>query len=215
MRAWHHDPPALRDAYTASARELVVLARGLPAATLPQPALPGWSVRDLLGHAGRSLTTVATYLDAADPGPVTLQDPLDYFAILSSGYADGDALAERARQAGAALGEDPATTLADLARTTLTRVARARDDAPVATPAGTMRLIDYLPSRVLELTVHRLDLVDAAARLGVSVPSEDPDAGVALSLDVVAGLAARGGGRTAALLALAGRRPLPAGFSAL
>ena len=43
----------------------------------------------------------------------------------------------------------------------LKRVAREPDDASVATPFGTMTLVDYLPSRVFELTVHRLDVVTA------------------------------------------------------
>ena len=92
----------------------------------------------------------------------------------------------------------------------LGRVDREPDDAVVATPFGTMTLVDYLPSRVFELTVHRLDIVEATG-----VDDAGGAAGVTLSLVLAAGIAAEqlDAGRT--LLALTGRRRLPAGFSVI
>src|SRR5690606_14559372 len=44
---------------------------------LAQPALGEWTVRDLVGHTSRSLTTVVDYLGAA--GPIDLDAAADYF----------------------------------------------------------------------------------------------------------------------------------------
>jgi hypothetical protein len=67
----------------------------------------------------------------------------------------------------------------------------------------------YLPTRTFELTVHTLDLVGA---LGVAAPPvlDEP---VAACLELAAAAAARGASGAAVLLALAGRRGLPPGFS--
>ena len=101
-------------------------------------------------------------------------------------------------------------TLSRLADRVLGRVDREPDDAVVATPFGAMTLVDYLPSRVFELTVHRLDIVEATG-----VDDAGGAAGVTLSLVLAAGIAAEqlDAGRT--LLALTGRHRLPAGFSVI
>jgi hypothetical protein len=67
----------------------------------------------------------------------------------------------------------------------------------------------YLPTRTFELTVHTLDLVSA---LGIESPPV-LDAPVAACLEMAAAAAARGADGGTVLLALAGRRGLPPGFS--
>lgn len=72
-----------------------------------------------------------------------------------------------------------------------------------------MTLEDYLPTHILELTVHTCDL---AAALGVS--ADVAPWAVADAFAVIGALGAVQGTASAALLALTGRRPLPAGSSA-
>ena len=66
-----------------------------------QPGLGEWTVRDLVGHTSRSLVTVETYLDA-EPGEVTVGSAVAYYVAVRQA-SSGPAVAERGRQAGAAL----------------------------------------------------------------------------------------------------------------
>jgi uncharacterized protein (TIGR03083 family) len=172
------------------------------------PGLGEWTVRDLVGHTSRSLVTVETYLDA-EPGEVTVPSAVDYYVALR-GAASGPAVAERGRQAGAAMGADPAAFLAALAERVLAKVAAADDDAFVASAAGGMRLADYLPTRTFELVVHTADLAVALA-----VVSEPPSEAAASAVQLAGLLVAERGATVDVLLAMTGRRPLPAGFTVL
>jgi Mycothiol maleylpyruvate isomerase N-terminal domain len=119
-------------------------------------------------------------------------------------------VAERGRRAGAALGADPVGFLAELEERVRAKVAAAADDAFVATAAGGMRLVDYLPTRTFELVVHTADL---AAALGV--PGDPPPEAAASALQLAALLVREHGDATDVLLALTGRRALPPGFTVL
>jgi hypothetical protein len=90
-------------------------------------------------------------------------------------------------------------------------VRRSTDDAVVETRVGSMTLIGYLPTRTFELVVHSLDLVAAT---GVAVPAETVEP-IAACLQLAARLAATTADAGDLLLALTGRRPLPAGFTVL
>ncbi len=86
----------------------------------------------------------------------------------------------------------------------------ASDTALVGTPAGGMTLIAYLPTRILELSIHALDL---AAALGVE--GTVPESAALVTLDLVGTLAARRGRAADLLLAATGRRGLPSGYTVL
>jgi uncharacterized protein (TIGR03083 family) len=171
-----------------------------------EPGLGEWTVRDLVGHTSRSLVTVEAYL-AAEPGEVTVASALDYYLAIRAASA-GPAVAERGRQAGAAMGEDPVGFLAALAARVHTLVEATADDAFVATIAGGMRLIDYLPTRTFELVVHTGDLA-SALDVATAPPVEAADS----ALQLAALLTREKGATVDVLLALTGRRPLPAGFT--
>ncbi|MDP9073569.1 MAG: maleylpyruvate isomerase N-terminal domain-containing protein, partial [Actinomycetota bacterium] len=73
-----------------------------------QHGLGEWTVRDLVGHASRSLSTIEQYLaNPPDPDQDLIDDPLPYLLALAAGVVDPAAVAQRGRDAGAALGEDP------------------------------------------------------------------------------------------------------------
>jgi uncharacterized protein (TIGR03083 family) len=174
------------------------------------PGLGEWTVRDLVGHTSRSLVTVEAYLDAATV-PVAVETAVDYYAVVSAAAA-GPGVAQRGRDAGAALGADPVGFLAELDARVQARVAAEADDAPVATIAGGMRLVDYLPTRTFELVVHTADL---RAALGTVDGPPAPGTAVASVFALVGQLAAARGAVDDVLLALTGRRPLPGGFTLL
>lgn len=74
------------------------------------PGLGEWDVRALVGHTSRSLLTVETYL--ARPAPaVEVASAAEYFRATRVAAAD-PAVAARGRDAGTALGTDPAAGVA-------------------------------------------------------------------------------------------------------
>ncbi len=203
------DTPATQ-AFDNAARWFLEVS-GSAAGHYDHSGLGEWSVRDLLGHTSRSLSTVETYLDAAsgEPGaPVTLADATAYYLAIADALADTAAVVERGRAAGAGLGEDPTIALSALVARVPERVRATSATALVRTPFGTMTLEGYLPTRTFELTVHTCDL---AAALGVSTAV--PPAAAADTFAVIGRLAAAQGTASAALLALTGRRSLTAGYS--
>jgi hypothetical protein len=171
-----------------------------------RPGLGEWDVRALVGHTSRSLLTVETYL-ARPAATVELPSVLDYFRATraaAAGVGDaGAAVTARGRDAGAALGADPAGAVAQIADRVLPLVAGLDGQQLLTTIAGGMRLRDYLPSRTFELTVHTADLAAA-----LSVPAEVPPAAAAQSLHLLADLAVTQGAAAPLLLAATGR-PTP------
>jgi hypothetical protein len=155
------------------------------------------------------LLTVEVYLAK----PATQREvmrPVDYFLRAQAGLADPASVAARGRAAGADLGPDPTAAVRDIATRVLAQVQSAADELLVSTPVGGMRLIDYLPSRVFELAVHTLDIA-AALPAAVTFPATV----AAVSLHLLADLAAQPGKAASLLLAATGRHALPAGFSVL
>ena len=204
----------MRQDFAEAASGFVEVVAGVRPDDWDRPGLGVWSVRDLTGHTSRALLTVESYLDpATTTEQPSLADTEAYFAAAGAAVAHTDpaAIAERGRQAGVALGEDPAATAAGIVERVLALVEGAADDALVRTPFNTMTLIGYLPTRTFELVVHTLDL---AAAVGVRVPGglEGP---LASCLGLATRLAVAQGSGPDVLLALTGRRPLPAGFSVL
>ncbi|NMO52793.1 hypothetical protein HH310_16530 [Actinoplanes sp. TBRC 11911] len=89
-------------------------------------------------------------------------------------------------------------------------LAAAGDDDVVTTPAGGMRVRDWIPTRTLELVVHGMDVARAAG-LEVAFAAEAIEE-VAL---VAARAAVRGGDAAVLLRALTGRGSLPSSYSVL
>jgi uncharacterized protein (TIGR03083 family) len=199
----------IREAYESAAGLFVQTVEQVGPAQWEQPGLGVWTVRDLVGHTSRALLTVEQYL-ARPAAQHEVMRPVDYYLRAQAGLADPASVAARGREAGVALGADPMAAVQDIAARVLAQVQVASDEALVSTPVGGMRLIDYLPSRIFELAVHTLDL---AAALPVTVTLPETVAAVALHL--LADIAIQPDKAAALLLAVTGRRALPAGFSVL
>lgn len=200
----------VRATYAEAAAAFLDLAAQVPPDRYAGPGLGNWDLRSLIGHAGRSLLTVTTYLDTRAER-VDAEDAADYFAVVSR-LADGttrDAIHQRGVEAGVLLGDDPMAALR-----------AARDDAEAAldllegedvvirTAGGGMRVSDYLPTRTFELTVHCLDIARAAG-LDFTPPTE----ALADTLALASASALRQGLGVDVVLALTGRQPLPSGAS--
>ena len=159
------------------------------------PGLGEWDVRALVGHTSRSLLTVEAYL-ARPAESVDIPSSADYVRATRT-IAAGPAVAQRGRDAGVALGDDPAASVAEIAARVLPLVDSCDGTELVTTIAGGMRLSDYLPTRTFELAVHTADLATA-----LGLPLDVPATAATQALQIVMDVAV-GDGRAGALLLLA------------
>ncbi|MFC5729406.1 MULTISPECIES: maleylpyruvate isomerase N-terminal domain-containing protein [Nocardioides] len=173
-----------------------------------EPGLGEWDVRALVGHTSRALLTVEEYLDQPAPA-VDVDGPADYFRVVKS-VASSEVIAQRGRDAGAALGGSPEVAVAEIAARVLTRLDSCDGTELVTTLVGGMRLSDYLPTRTFELAVHVTDL---AVVLGV--PTVVPTATAEQALAIVCDLAVAGRVAGPLLLAATGRPVPTTGFTVL
>jgi uncharacterized protein (TIGR03083 family) len=172
-----------------------------------QPGLGEWTVLELAAHASRAYLTLERYLRPT--GRIDVDSGADYFRRAMEAPDSNAAIAVRARDEVVALGEDPIRVIRLRAAGAIEAMESAPPGAVCVTSAGTLSLGDYLGTRVVELTVHTLDL---AAALGSADP-EPPEAAARVSLIVLSALAAQPS-PAVLLRALTGRASLPLGFNA-
>jgi uncharacterized protein (TIGR03083 family) len=173
-----------------------------------RPGLGEWDVRALVGHASRSLLTVEAYL-ARPAAALEVASAAEYFRVTRAAAAD-PAVAARGRDAGTALGADPAASVSEIAARVLPIIDSQNGNELVTTIAGGIRLAEYLPTRTFELAVHTSDL---AVALGV--PPDVPPAAAQQALRLVAELAVADGLAGPLLLIATGRPGPRADFSVL
>jgi uncharacterized protein (TIGR03083 family) len=195
--------------FASAARSFAALVHDIPADRWDGPGLGEWDLRSLVGHASRSLVTVTTYLaQAAEREDITT--PQEYYvrvnpAALGLDPAD---VAERGRQAGRDLGDDPAAAVDVLVARVFDVLFEVGNPLIQVIGGAGIRLHTYLPTRTFELAVHGLDIA-RAVDISFALPAD--------VLEEATGLAARiavaeGHGETV-LLALTGRGELPPSFS--
>ncbi len=195
----------IRDVFAACGAAAAV---GLAAAEgrWDEPALGSWNVGELGGHLVRVAGSPAVYLAADAPTDLPmLVDAGAYFASYLSGGEDGRAaVAQRARDQLEEFGG--IASISSAFDEALQASVQAFDslEAPfpaIATPYGLIALDEYLVTRVVELTIHGLDLAHA-----IDLDWEPPASALRTTLMALADTAAHGsdGGR-AAVGALSGR----------
>ena len=196
----------VRETFAEAVRTFIDLVRRLPHDRWDGPGLGEWDLRSLVGHTSRSLVTVETYLRQ----PVDTEEvptPAAYYVAIAD--LDNAAVAERGRQAGQALGENPAEFVDALAKRVLAQVETAGNPL-IHTAAGGMRLENYLSTRTFELVVHGLDI---AAAVPDVEPPEFSDQLLSEVARVAATAAVLRGSGVELMLALTGRATLRPGFS--
>lgn len=138
-------------------------------------ALERMTIGELTAHLSRAVTVVTRYLDTKGGPP--FRDAADYFlSIFPEVDTDLDSemgtgvRARAAREAGA--GPDAVRTAWDRARQELeTRLEEEEPGRGIAVRGSSMRIEDYLVTRLVELVIHADDL---AASLDVTPPRFDP-----------------------------------------
>lgn len=204
-------PTTAEDTFCKTANAFAELVSHIEPYDWERKALGVWTVRDLVGHTSRALTTVEAYLGAESTAAETLAGPVEYFLAARALLADPEAVAQRGRDAGAALGDDPASGVAEVVKRVTALVDASAGEVPVGTPIGTMTLATYLPTRIFELTVHSLDLARA---LNLDPPSA-LDAGLAAACELTGRLAPYSSDPAGFLLAVTGRSSLPTNYTVL
>src|SRR5207248_5485457 len=116
---------------------------------------------------------------------------------------DHRAVAERGREAGRALGEDPVATIRGVGGRALDLVRSTDGDALIAIIGERgMRFEEYVRTRTLELVVHGIDLARA-----IGLALEPPLGPLGSTVELVADAGVRTGHGVDVLMALTGRAP--------
>jgi hypothetical protein len=180
-----------RRTYRSAAVSFADLVSRIPAGRWDGPGFGDRTLRELVaGTVGEALAQVPRVL-GTPAGSVAVESPQAYWAAAEDTpeTADPGQVSDLAGQATAAL-------------------AAVNDDDVVTTPAGGMRVRDWLPTRTFTLVVHGLDIAAAA-----DVPLDLAPAAITEAVTLAAGIAAAGGDGTLVLRALTGRACLPEGYS--
>src|SRR4051812_40396246 len=107
-----------------------------------RPGLGEGGGRALVGHTSRALLTVGACLKVP-PRHAALGSTVDHY-LATRATASGADVAQRGRDAGAALGDDPVGAVAEIAARVPPLLDAADGTELVTTIAGGMRLADYL-----------------------------------------------------------------------
>jgi uncharacterized protein (TIGR03083 family) len=151
------------DAFAAESAAAEAVLRGLPDGAFATPTrCAAWDVRGLTGHLLRDADRIPEYLAA--PAPAAADTSAAAYFTRYDPVADAPGVAARSIERAAGFASAAALVQA-FADTWREAVALARAEGPDRVLqvrwGPTLRLDDYLDTRVLEMAVHGLDLADA------------------------------------------------------
>jgi uncharacterized protein (TIGR03083 family) len=145
--------------------------------------LPAWNVKELLGHMYRDIDRTNTALSTPPPAEVTA-DSVSYWRSYDPVH-DAPAIADRAKEVAARYETGVALAAAwnEMWRAALDGAAGSDRARLVVTWGPHLTLDEFLKTRVLEITVHRMDMEDALGRKGWGT-----DLAVSIVDDILEGL---------------------------
>ncbi len=160
------------------------LVLGLSEEDFSRPTrLPAWNVKELLGHLYRGIDRTNWALDDDEP-VVPDEDSVSYWRRLNPSY-DSTHIADRAKEIADRFssGQELAAAWDELWRRALGRAANTDPDRPVKTWEPVLTLEDFLRTRVLEVAVHRADLMNA-----LGLPPAPSEGGLDITQEILLGL---------------------------
>jgi len=164
--------------------ELSKVVLDLPEDDFARPTrCTAWNVKELMGHIYRDIDRINAALSSEPPGEAT-DDSVSYWRAYDPA-TDAPDIAERAKERADmySTGHDLAAAWEELWPRTLELAEDADPARLVQTWGPVTRFDEYLKTRVLEVTVHRMDLEDALGRKGWGT-----DAAVSIVDDILEGL---------------------------
>ena len=198
-----------KEAFRQAATFFVETVSNISLSQWDEPALGVWNVRELVGHTNRSIVRVAEFgQQRADK--VDIASAAQHYHLSLAAEGINDAIAAAGREAGEELGSAIVDTIRKSLDATLNALDAIPDGTIIAYPNGGIKLEHYLETRVLELTVHTLDIITA-----IGIELEPPREALSCTLHLLADLAvdSRLGGQLALLAT--GRGVIPDRFSVL
>ncbi|MGC8461482.1 MAG: maleylpyruvate isomerase N-terminal domain-containing protein [Candidatus Dormibacteria bacterium] len=206
-----------RTPFIHAANGLVELVKQIPSQSWDTQALGVWTLRDLVGHACRAITTVEEYLAQNVEGPI-IMDSAEYFLLALANSSDPErkrkqdaAIAARGIEAGQRLGSEPHSRIAKIAERVCEKVSSTDGTVLLGTPVGPMPLSAYLPTRTFELAVHGCDIAHV-----LSIPPPKLlDESIASACELAGRIASHRENAAAILLLMTGRTGVPEGTSVL
>ena len=139
-----------RPVFATAARSLASVVHRIRPEQWTLHGLGEWDVRSLVGHALRGVTTAPMYL-ATPTDEISVHSVADYFRFARSAPDLHQGVAERGRAAGIELGDDPAAVVDAAVEEAIAVVMATPLDATLTLPWGTMRLREYLATRIIEV----------------------------------------------------------------
>jgi uncharacterized protein (TIGR03083 family) len=144
------------------------LVLGLPEEDFGKPTrLPAWNVKELLGHMTRGVDRISVLLDAPPP-PAADTDSISYWTRYDP-VTDSQAVAARGKAVadGFESGQQLAAAWDETWRRAAGRAATEHRSRLVEVSWGpALTLDEYVKTRVLEITVHRMDMENALGLKG-------------------------------------------------
>ncbi|MFE7428681.1 sterol carrier family protein [Streptomyces sp. NPDC014735] len=164
-RARRYDPARTRDAVLAQFGHVREAVRTLTPEQLALPTRLGdWTVRELAAHVVLAFSQAAREPERSAPAAPKPAPTLLAWPLTTAGHAERIAAGTRAL---AAEHPDLDALFGEAAGRFEERVPRTGDERLLPTPAGAMRLTDFLVTRAVELVVHTDDL---NAATGLDIP---------------------------------------------
>ena len=180
-------PMHLPDALDALRSECLLVSEVLAEASEQDFSRPTrcteWNVKELLGHMYRDVDRTNTGL-ALPPPPAADTNAVTYWRSYDPGPDAAD-IASRAKElaGGFDSGSELLEAWDEMWRRACDGAATEHRERVIMTWARALTLDDFLKTRVLEITVHGLDLADALRR-----PPWPTEAGLAITREILRGL---------------------------
>jgi uncharacterized protein (TIGR03083 family) len=172
----------VREAFGEASEFLVAVVDSVGEDQWDLPAIGEWNVAQLAVHASRGASTIVAY--AAEPAELTLESAADYYSRAMSLEGVHQAVAERTIEQAAAVREPIPEYVRAAVAEAIEVLSRTPADQVLGTIVGGIRLVDYLPTRIVEVVVHGLDLLDA-----IGAEAEIPRRAMAITLETLGDLA--------------------------